>query len=125
MVKLEDIMSETDAPVVVADHRGLIVRVNLAFEKTFQWNSDDLIGQTIATIVPGNLRDAHHLGFSRFVTSGKPTILNQPLELEIMTGSGEIIKAQHHIVAEKRDGHWVFAAKITPAQSGTSQDRSI
>jgi PAS domain S-box-containing protein len=116
MAKLEDILSETEVPIVVADHQGLIVRVNEAFEKTFQWNLDDLRGQTIATVIPENLRDAHHLGLSRFVTSGKPTLLNQPLDLEIMTGQGEIIKAQHYIVAEKKEGRWMFAAKITPAQ---------
>ena len=112
MITIEDLMSEKEAPVVIADHQGIITHVNDAFAETFEWRADDLIGELITTIIPSTLQDAHHLGISRFVTTGEPTLLNQPLDLEIMTASGRIEKAQHFIVAEKSDGRWVFAAKI-------------
>lgn len=112
MVTIEDLMSEKEAPVVIADHLGIITHVNDAFAETFEWRADDLIGKLITTIIPPTMQDAHNLGFSRFMTKGEPTLLNQPHDLEIMTASGHIEKAQHFIVAEKSDGSWVFGAKI-------------
>jgi len=112
MVTIEKLMSEKEVPVVIADHQGIITHVNDAFTETFEWRPDDLIGELITTIIPSTLQDAHHLGISRFMTTGEPTLLNQPLDLEIVTASGRVEKAQHFIVAEKSDGSWVFGAKI-------------
>ena len=112
MVTIEKLMSEKEVSVVIADHQGIITHVNEAFTETFEWQADDLIGELITTIIPSTLQDAHHLGISRFMTTGEPTLLNQPLDLEIVTGGGRIEKAQHFIVAQKSDGRWVFGAKI-------------
>lgn len=113
MVTIKELMSEKEVPVVIADHEGIITHVNDAFAETFEWSPDDLIGELITKLIPSTLQDAHHLGFSRFLTTGEPTLLNQPLDLEIETASGRIEKAQHFIVAEQSDGKWVFGAKIT------------
>ena len=113
MVTIEKLMSEKEVPVIIADHQGIITHLNDAFTEAFEWRADDLIGELITTIIPPTLQDAHHLGFSRFMTTGKPTLLNQPLDLEIVTAGGRIEKARHFIVAEKRDDRWVFGATIT------------
>lgn len=112
MVTFEKLMSEKEVPVIIADHQGIITHLNDAFTEAFEWQADDLIGELITTIIPPALQDAHHLGFSRFLTTGEPTLLNQPLDLEIVTAGGRVVKAQHFIVAEKTDGRWVFGARI-------------
>ena len=112
MVTIEELVSEKEVPVVIADHQGIITHVNVAFTETFEWRPDDLIGELITVIIPSTLQDSHHLGFSRFLTTGEPTLLNQPLDLEIVFASGRIEKAQHFIVAEQSNGSWVFGAKI-------------
>jgi hypothetical protein len=56
------------------------------------------------------------MGFSRYLLTGKPTILNQRLELAIVMENGEEAVAQHHIIAEKINGNWVFRATITPLE---------
>ncbi|UCG12560.1 MAG: PAS domain-containing protein, partial [Deltaproteobacteria bacterium] len=104
MATIDELMSEKEVPVIIADHQGIVTHVNEAFTKTFEWRADDLIDELITTLIPSTLQDAHHLGLSRFVTTGEPTLLNQPLDLEIVTASGRIEKAQHFIVAEKSDG---------------------
>lgn len=49
----------------------------------------------------------HHVGFSRFLNSGRPTILGQPLELKALAKDGREFAARHVIIAEKVAGQWV------------------
>ena len=100
-------------PSVAVDHNGFIIAVNTAFEHTFEWHAKDIVGQLVTAIIPENLRDGHHLGFSRFITTEESNILNQPLDLEILTGSGLIKKARHFISARKKNKNWVFEASLT------------
>lgn len=100
-------------PSVVVDHNGFIISVNTAFEHTFQWQAENIVGQLVTAIIPENLRDGHHLGFSRFLTTEESNILDHPLDLEILTGSGLIKKARHFISARKKGKNWVFEAGLT------------
>jgi PAS domain S-box-containing protein len=99
MLTIDALKAETEIPVIIVDHEGTIVHLNQAFEKTWGWQKEALVGQTLATIIPDNLKDAHHMGFSRYLLTGKPTILNQRLELAIVMENGEEAVAQHHIIA--------------------------
>lgn len=114
MKTLDAIKQETDVPVVIADHRGLITFVNQPFTAVFGWTPKEIIGKSLATIIPTNLHDAHHLGFSRFTSTGTPTLLNQPLALKAVGKNGKEFDAEHFIVAEQRDGQWMFGATIRP-----------
>jgi len=116
MLTIEALRAETDSPVIIIDHDGIIVHINQIFEKTWGWQKEVLIGQTLTTIIPGNLKDAHNMGFSRFSLTGKPTILNQPVELAIVRADGKEAAAEHFITAEKIRGNWVFGATIKPLE---------
>lgn len=105
------LMSNTD-PVIVVDHEGQVSEVNRLFEEQFAWRAEDLIGNPVSSIIPAALHDAHHTGFSRFLVTGKGSILQQDLELEIVLGDGSVVAARHYIVAEKSDLGWRFAAII-------------
>jgi len=111
---LEELMSRQDVPVIQADQEGFIVAVNEAFSSAFGWRREDLDGRLLSTIMPVAFRDAHQLGLSRFVLTEAPKILEQPLELEVLTRSGEVRPAEHYIVAEKVSGKWVFVARVLP-----------
>ena len=114
MRTIEDVRSETGVPSVIADHQGVITQVNQRFEAVFGWQAQEIIGKSLATIIPPHLHDAHHLGFSRFLTTGKPTLLNQPLKLRAITKAGREFDAEHIITAEQRNGQWMFGATIRP-----------
>lgn len=113
-MSVDAIRKEKDVPVVCADHNGLITFVNKTFESVFGWRSSEIIGRPLTAIIPGKLHDAHHLGFSRFVTAGKPTILNRPLKLRAVAKDGREFDAEHFIEAELQAGRWAFAARIRP-----------
>jgi len=114
MLTIDALKTETAAPVIIVDHEGNIVHINQMFEKTWGWQKDQLVGESLTTIIPEKLRDAHNMGFSRFSLTGKPTILHQALELLIRLPDGKEAAAEHFIIAEKINGNWVFGATIKP-----------
>lgn len=114
MKTVEEMKKEKGLPVVIADQQGLITYVNKPFQEVFGWSADEIVGRALSTIIPKNLHDAHNLGFSRFITSGKPTLLNQTLKLKAVSKDGRVFDAEHFIVAEKQKERWLFAATILP-----------
>ncbi|MBI4323100.1 MAG: PAS domain S-box protein [Candidatus Omnitrophica bacterium] len=111
---VDELRRETGVPVVIADHQGVILYVNERLERVFGWSASEIVGKPLTILIPTNMHDAHHLGFSRFLTTGKPTLLNQPLKLKAITKEGEVFDAEHCIIAEERQGQWVFGATIRP-----------
>lgn len=113
-MSIHELKQEENDPVVFADQRGLVTHVNRSFQTVFGWSDEEIVGKPLTVIIPGNLQDAHQLGFSRFLTTGKPTLLNRPLRLKAVTKGGREFDAEHFITAERADGQWVFAARIRP-----------
>ena len=111
---IAEMKRETDLPVVIADHEGFITYVNEAFQLVFGWNSEEILGKTLTTIIPRSLHDAHNLGFSRFLLTGTPTLLDQPLNLKAVTKDGKEFEAEHYIIADHQGDQWGFGAMILP-----------
>jgi PAS domain S-box-containing protein len=116
------VLEETRVAAVVADHRGLITHVNARFEEVFGWPQSEIVGRPLTTIMPKTLRDAHHVGFSRFLVTGTPTLLGRPLTLPAVAKDGRVFDAEHVILAEQRQGRWVFAATIRPLDQAQPGD---
>ena len=112
MSKFYEIMLNQKIPVVMVDEDGVIQDINAAFEDAYGWAGEKLRGSMLTTIIPERLRDAHNMGFSRFLTTGKATILEQSLDLNVVSMDGRERPARHLISASKENGRWVFAASI-------------
>lgn len=101
---------ETEVAVLIADQMGLITHVNSGFEKMFGWCKSEITGCSLSTIIPSAFHDAHNLGFSRFMGTGKPKLLGQPLQLKVLDHAGNELSAEHFLIAEEQAGGWVFGA---------------
>lgn len=104
-------------PGVIADSQGIIIDVNSHFESLTGWGKEEIVGQLISVILPSYLRESHHMGFSRFSATGVATILNHPLELQVITKDEREILSEHYILAEQHDGKWSFGATLRPLES--------
>ena len=112
MKTIDEVRRETELAALIADEQGYITHINPSFTAIFGWKPEEIIGKSLTIIIPKSLHDSHHLGFSRFLTTGVPTLLNQPLQLKAVKKNGEVFEAEHLILAEKQKGRWVFAATI-------------
>ena len=107
-----------EQPFVLADDRGTVQQLNEAFRRTYGWKDEDLIGEPLGLILPESFRMSHQLGFSRFQATGSSTILGHPLRLKTRCADGCELLSEHFIVAERRDGGWVFGATLKPLAEG-------
>src|SRR3989338_4634791 len=109
---VQEILNEKEKPAVAADNEGILIHVNDAFTLAYGWTKEDLVGKSITNIMPPHFRDAHHIGFSRFLVTEKATLAGKPLPLAVLFKDGTIKDAEHFILAEKVEGKWRFAATV-------------
>ena len=114
---LDELLKTSDAPVVLVDQRGSVTFVNDRFSEVFGWARGEIVGKPLTAIIPRDFHDAHHLGFSRFITTEKATLLGQSLKLKAMAKDGRVFDAEHFILGERREGQWVFGATIQPIKA--------
>ncbi len=112
-------LRQGDRPFVLADHNGIIVAINAAFEQAYGWSDEQLRGQPLGVILPEAFRMSHQLGFSRFQATESSSILAHPLRLKTICQDGSEVVSEHFIVAEKQHEFWLFGATLTPLPPGT------
>ena len=112
MPTIDELKALKDPAVVIADDKGLIVFINAAFERMFGWSAAESVGQPLSMIIPPALRHAHHLGFSRFQSTGKGNVVGRALNLRSIDKAGREFDAEHFIIAEKTGEGWRFGATL-------------
>ncbi len=117
MNRIARLMTISEEPVVIADHRGIITYANPEFESVFGWGAGEILGKHLSVIIPKDSHDAHNVGFSRFLTTSKSVILGEPLRLRAVRKDGREFEAEHLIIAERTGGDWLFGAVIRPLGS--------
>ena len=117
-------LQNSEAPFVLADHKGVVLAINPAFELVYGWSELELVGTPLGRILPEAFLMSHELGFSRFRASGTSSVLGHPLRLSTRCSDGSEIVSEHFILAEQREGAWVFGASLTPLPEGTPPDQS-
>lgn len=105
-------LEQEEVPAIKVNAKGFIIDMNRAFEETYGYGRREFIGRPLSVIIPKNLQASHHIGFSRFLNTEKATLMNQSLKLSIQHANGQVMTADHFIVAEKINQEWVFAATI-------------
>lgn len=111
---IDELWRDPELPVISANAAGYITAINDRFRESYGWEPADLVGRPLTTIIPRRFHGAHHLGFARFLSTETPTILGQPLPLQVMTKDGRELSAEHYILAERVEGAWAFAASLRP-----------
>lgn len=108
---VDEIVAQTEHAVIEVDEAGFILAVNERFTQLLGWGAD-LIGQPLMAIVPDHMEVAHHLGFSRFVVTGQPNLLESDVILPTLHASGHEMKLTHHIAAKHDEEGWRFVSMI-------------
>ena len=112
--QLEATVAASLDAIVTADQTGRIIDFNAAAEDVFGWSRAEIVGQTMEnTFIPHRMRDAHHNGMHRYLTTGKPRVLDAGrIELAALRKSGEEFPVELNITTMKEGDSTTFIAYI-------------
>jgi PAS domain S-box-containing protein len=99
--------------VISMDQHARVTYVNRAFEHTFGYRAEEVIGGDLAEkIVPPSLREAHRRGLSRYLETGRSTILGLRVELSAMRADGTLFPAEVAVTRTGLPGEAAFTAYV-------------
>jgi hypothetical protein len=85
--------------VITMDHQGRVVEFNPAAEKTFGYERDRAIGQSLSElIIPASLCEQHQRGLLRLLSTGEARALGKRLELSALRHDGSEFPVEVAIV---------------------------
>ena len=79
----------TDSAIVEIDKMGNITKWNATAEKFFGYQSSQMVGLPIETIMPKEQREQHSAGFQMAIESGKPT--HASTDCEVLSSQGDLV----------------------------------
>jgi len=99
--------------VISMDQHARLTYVNSAFERTFGYRADEVIGRDLAeTIVPPSLREAHRRGLARYLETGQRTILGRRIEVSAMRADGTEFPAEVTVTRTGLPGEAAFTGYV-------------
>src|SRR4051794_12474774 len=92
---------------------GGITEWNHQAEITFGWPRAEAVGRVLSeTIIPPQLREAHHRGLARFLATGEGPLLNRVIEVAALRRDGGEFPAEISIAPVRLGEQCLFAAFI-------------
>jgi PAS domain S-box-containing protein len=98
--------------VITADEIGLILFTNPATKRIFGYDSTELIGRPLTTLMPEFMRKLHEAGFKRYLATGQRHINWQGTEWIGMRKNGEEFPLEISFGEQIRNGHRVFTGFV-------------
>lgn len=106
------LLTLSDLPVVAINQESIFTFINEMFVQEYGWSRKDLIGKPVMEIIPPHMRNAHMVGFSRFLATESSELFGKSLPLHVLYKDGRVGLSSHFILGEKRNNRWRFAAII-------------
>ncbi|MDO8826298.1 ABC transporter substrate-binding protein [Methylophaga sp.] len=106
--RLQTLLNHTMEGVITIDETGIIQNFNVASVRLFGYQPEEIIGQNITRLMPAQHRQHHEAGMSRFLSTEQSKIIGQPIQLEALHKSGQIIPIELTLSAFKWEGHYFF-----------------
>jgi PAS domain S-box-containing protein len=99
--------------VISIDQDARITYVNSAFERTFGYRAEEVIGHDLADkIVPPSLREAHRRGLARYLQTGQAAILDRRIEMPALCADGTEFPAEVTVTRTGLPGEAAFTAYV-------------
>ncbi|NMM36589.1 MAG: PAS domain S-box protein [Glaciimonas sp.] len=109
--ELSAVLENANDAYVCIDQAGVVSAWNRQAQETFGWTAEEAIGCCLdVLIIPLPMREAHHSGMRRYLSSGQTKVLNQRLELPAIRRDGTTLPVEVRIRAIELDGQTIFSA---------------
>ena len=98
--------------IITIDHEGIIEFINPAFEKVFQYKSEEVLGRNIKLLMPEPYSSEHDAYLRRFFKTGEQKIIGIGREIEAQRKDGTLFPIDLAVSEVTLDGRTVFTGII-------------
>ena len=125
--RLNAMISTSQDGVLMVDADGKILDYNGAASRIFGYSRAEAIGQELAElIIPQHLRDAHHAGMKRYLSTGNKRVVDQGLvELEACDKSGRIFPVELSIASVESEKGEIFVSFIRDISDRVAKEAEL
>jgi PAS domain S-box-containing protein len=101
-------------PIVIMNSEGKVTEFNLAAEKVFGYQRDEILNQDMAEyLIPNQYRDMHRKGLERYMKTKQSKILGKRIQIEALQKGGDSFPIELIIVPIEWEDHDIkFSAMI-------------
>ena len=118
------VRSAADA-IVTADAGGLITTWNPAAGRMFGHEEGDVIGESLATLVPERFRSAHDEGLARVVATGETRIIGKTVEVFGLHSDGHEFPIELSLATWLDEGERFFSGIIRDITERSEMTRAL
>jgi PAS domain S-box-containing protein len=112
--------------VISVDRDARVTYVNSAFERTFGYRAEEVVGRDLAdAIVPPDLRKEHRRGFARYLETGEASILDRRIEVSAMRADGSLFPAELSVTRTGLPGQPAFTAYLRDITDRLRAEREL
>lgn len=107
--RVRKIIETANDAFIEIDSRGAILTWNKQAEISFGWAQVEILGKTLNdTVIPPRYREAHRMGFERFLATGTGPILNRRIELTALHRDGHEFPVELTVWPVRVQGEYHF-----------------
>lgn len=111
--------------IISIDSNSIIVMANPEAEKIFGYESDELVGQHLHSIMPEEHRAAHLAGVDRYLQTGIAHVLGLRLELSGLKKSGLVFPIEIRITSTLVENQRFFTATLRDITHTKERERLL
>jgi adenylate cyclase len=118
------VRSAADA-IITADATGLITTWNPAAGRMFGYEATEVIGESLATLVPERFRSAHDQGLARVVATGETRIIGKTVEVFGLHSDGHEFPIELSLATWLDEGERFFSGIIRDITERSEMTRAL
>jgi PAS domain S-box-containing protein len=89
----------THDAIVVANQQGIITLFNPAAQALFGYTEQEVCGQPLTVLMPGEYKEAHRRGFQRYLERRETRIIGRTVEVQGRRNTGEVFPLEMSLSA--------------------------
>lgn len=102
-------------PVLVGSSSGLIIGLNQAAVRLFQFESkEELLGKPVNILLPESIRKAHGQWMQKYMETGQRSLLGNPRVVTALRKDEKPIQVQINLSEELSEGQTIYIAVFKP-----------
>lgn len=111
-LKFRSIFESAHDAIILTDENGNIISWNRGAELIFDYRTDEIIGKSLALIIPREYRRLHQQGLQRFLKTGEAHVIGKTVEIKGVKKNGSKFPVELSLSHWETGGQVYFSAII-------------